>query len=1255
MSDAALSGPRPTGVPRDLVFISYSHADKIWLERLRIFLKPFTRQNIRIWLDPYIEAGDDWRREIATALVRTNVGVALVSANFLASDFIYDEELPALLAGADAGQISLVPIPISASGYKETALARFQFAYPPDNPLDGLPENERNAALVKIAERIAAAARKTPSPATTPVNRPRPAASVTPVSATGMVATLHGVPGQRPNYLRRQEYLDALKQAVLGATDQTIGITGTTPWGTRIGLHGMGGIGKTVLAIDLINDDEVRRTFPDGIFWLTLGQTIEPLRLQGELAGYIVGEAKAFGTVNEARDRLRELFDGKSCLLVLDDLWRLQDAEPFDVLGPRSRLLVTTRDADLLVALGARELPLDVLSEDLALELLASWSGRPRAELPEAARKVAEDCGYLPLALALAGARVQGGTSWDEVLSALERGRLEFLDHPYGSVFSSLRLSTDALTPSERERYFELAVFPEDADLPVTAICTLWRHTARLEPDISRDLLRRLHRRAFLTLHDDGSGVSLHDLQQDFLRLNIASLIGAHDALIEAYRRTAPSGWANGPDDGYFFQYLPQHLAGADRLHELRALLCDYDWLDAKLRVTNISSVLADYDLVAKEPDLAVVQQALRLSIPALLRDRSQLPGQLLGRLRGAESPQIDALLAGAEKGPGRAWLRPRFASLTPPGGPLRQILVGHTDLVSAAIVLADGRRVLSGSWDNTLRLWCLTTGETLRTLVGHTDRVLAVAVLPDGSRALSGSDDTTLRLWDLETGKTLRTFEGHTEWVTAVAALADGTRALSGSADNTLRLWDLATGETLRTFNGHTDSVTAVAVFADGSRALSGSQDNTLRLWDLATGETLHTLEGHIDLVSAVAVLGGGNRAISGSEDKTLRLWDLATGETLRTLEEHTGGVTAVAVLANGSRALSGSQDRTVRLWDLATGKILRRFGGHTNAVAAVAVGADESRVVSGSMDCTLRLWDLNVKQSQRSLDRHSGWVTAVAVSPDGSRALTGSDDHTLILWDLVTGKAVRTLEGHTHWVTAAAVLPDGGRALTGSYDKTLRLWDLETGETLRTLAGHSSWVMSVALLPDGGRALSGSNDYTLRLWDLETGETLRTLEGNRGAGMAVAVTYDGSRAISASPDKMLRLWDLATGEILCTFQGHDGWVTAVAVPADGGRAISGSNDGTLRLWNLETGETLRTLTGHTGRIEAVALLADGSRTVSGSDDNSLRLWDLATGDCHAVFTAEAAIDCVAVTCSNLVVAGSRDGRIHIIEIREN
>jgi hypothetical protein len=392
---------------RDLVFISYSHEDRDWLDRLDVFLKPYKKRDLNVWSDPYIKVGDKWRRNISVALSRTCVAVLLVTPDFLASDFICDEELPPLLQGADEGSITLVPIPISFSDTEISPLARYQFAHPPDDPLDKMRRPDRNPVFVRIVKQIAAAAQETASSVVdVPIATSRRVV-VAPVAATGGFAVLHGVPSQRPNYLRRQEYLDRVKQAVLGGAEQAVGITGST--GGKIGLHGMGGIGKTALAIDLVNDEEVRRAFPDGIFWLTLGQTIEPLRLQGELAAYITGEAKAYATVNEARDQLRQLFDGKSCLIILDDLWRPQDAEPFDVLGPRSRLLMTTRDADLLVALGARELPLDVLSEELALELLSLWSEQARDTLPPTANRIAETCGYLPLALAAVGARVRAG------------------------------------------------------------------------------------------------------------------------------------------------------------------------------------------------------------------------------------------------------------------------------------------------------------------------------------------------------------------------------------------------------------------------------------------------------------------------------------------------------------------------------------------------------------------------------------------------------------------------------------------------------------------------------------------------------------------------------------------------------------------------------------------------------------------------------------------------------------------------------
>ena len=143
---------------RDLIFISYSHRDRDWLEHLRVFLKPYTRQNLQIWADPYIEVGGQWRRDITAALLRSCVGVLLLSPDFLASDFIHSEELPPLLEGAEDGSIILLVIPISASNYEMSPLAKYRFAHSPDRPLDRMRKAQRNAALVEITKKIVASA-----------------------------------------------------------------------------------------------------------------------------------------------------------------------------------------------------------------------------------------------------------------------------------------------------------------------------------------------------------------------------------------------------------------------------------------------------------------------------------------------------------------------------------------------------------------------------------------------------------------------------------------------------------------------------------------------------------------------------------------------------------------------------------------------------------------------------------------------------------------------------------------------------------------------------------------------------------------------------------------------------------------------------------------------------------------------------------------------------------------------------------------
>jgi WD40 repeat protein len=543
---------------------------------------------------------------------------------------------------------------------------------------------------------------------------------------------------------------------------------------------------------------------------------------------------------------------------------------------------------------------------------------------------------------------------------------------------------------------------------------------------------------------------------------------------------------------------------------------------------------------------------------------------------------------------------------------------IPHASIRSVAFS-PDGRRVLSGSWDHTIKLWDPATGTLLRTFVGHSSGVDAVAFSPDGAHVLSGGMDNTVRLWDAVTGALLRTFEGHSKAVNSVAFSADGAGVLSGSSDKTIRLWDRATGAPLRIFKGHSGEVWSAALSADGARVLSGSSDRTVRLWDAATGALLRTFKGHSGRVWSVAFSPDGGRVLSGSSDRTVRLWDAATGAPLHTLEGHSGEVVSVAVSPDGRRVLSGGRDNVVRLWDAATGALRRTFQGHASWIWSVAFSPAGDQVLSGSLDRTIRLWDAATGVPLRILEGHDGSVWSAAFSPDGVRAAATSDT-SVRLWDTSTGALLRTFQGHSSPVASVAVSRDGTRILSGGGyfakgkgDKTAKLWDAATGALLRSFEGHARHRLSVAFSPDGARVLSGGWDKTIRLWDTATGAPLRTFEGYSEMVNSVAFSLDGSRALSG--DTAVKLWDPATGGLLRTFPGHSGTVWSVAFSPDGARVLSGGSDTTVRLWDTAAGTLLRTFEGHAGLVHSVAFSPDGARVLSGGEDKTARLWDAATG----------------------------------------
>jgi hypothetical protein len=212
-----------------------------------------------------------------------------------------------------------------------------------------------------------------------------------------------------------------------------------------------------------------------------------------------------------------------------------------------------------------------------------------------------------------------------------------------------------------------------------------------------------------------------------------------------------------------------------------------------------------------------------------------------------------------------------------------RTDLAGHTGAVRAVAFSSDGKFILTGSWDKTIRLWDAATGVVVATLAGHTERIRAVALSADAKRIIGGSDDTTARLWDAETGAAVATLVGHIGGVSAVAFSPNGKRVLTGSYDKTARLWDAGTGAAVATLAGHIGSVNSVAFSSDGKHILTGSWDNTARLWDAATGATVMTFTGHTDSVNAAVFSPDNQRVLTGSSDNTAKLWDAMAGRRSR------------------------------------------------------------------------------------------------------------------------------------------------------------------------------------------------------------------------------------------------------------------------------------------------------------------------------------------------------------------------------------
>jgi hypothetical protein len=290
---------------------------------------------------------------------------------------------------------------------------------------------------------------------------------------------LFDVPAPPPHPQPRLDELRALRESVTAAE---LNATTVITSAGHVGLQGMGGVGKTVMAALAARDYTVRRQFQDGIIWLTFGREPSVLAQVQKALMALGHDGTKYQDLSLARMQLGQALEGKECLLILDDVWNAADAEPcLRAMNPRCRLLITTRNLEVVGVLGARVHPLDVVTVDQSRDLLARWCVLKAEDPAPEAGELIRQCGRLPLALGMIGAMLRGKPRayWEHVLNLLRHAdlakiRAQFPDYPHTDLLRAIQVSVDALEPKARERYLALAVLPEDMPIHPAIQQTLW-------------------------------------------------------------------------------------------------------------------------------------------------------------------------------------------------------------------------------------------------------------------------------------------------------------------------------------------------------------------------------------------------------------------------------------------------------------------------------------------------------------------------------------------------------------------------------------------------------------------------------------------------------------------------------------------------------------------------------------------------------------------------------------------------------------
>jgi WD40 repeat protein len=337
----------------------------------------------------------------------------------------------------------------------------------------------------------------------------------------------------------------------------------------------------------------------------------------------------------------------------------------------------------------------------------------------------------------------------------------------------------------------------------------------------------------------------------------------------------------------------------------------------------------------------------------------------------------------------------------------------GEGGLPHFAAFSTDGKTVAVASGnDPIVRICDAATGKVVQKLEGHTKRVNYIAFLPGGKRIVTVTQRESVRIWDIETGSAnfgkelhnlgnvtgfFQTKDDNPRLVSLFSP--DGKKILTEGPNSTVQIWDIETGKVIQKLEGHARGGASAVFSPDGKKIISAGSDNTARIWDAETGKMLHTLTGERP-VNSVAFSPDGKKVITGDDtggrDVPTRIWNAETGERLHVLENHIHGVGFTVFAPDGKTVATAGHGNTARVWNVDTGAMVHELE-YDGWLHSLEFSSDGKKIMVAS-NGDAWIWDTESGKELHKFESlsdskstgfgdSSGAITSAAFSPDGKR----------------------------------------------------------------------------------------------------------------------------------------------------------------------------------------------------------------------------------------------------------------------------